>query len=779
LKNLLGRLMSRPYEELRAIADAWGTITRDPNPTHNDLAIAVYHTMVEKPSVRGVWSSLDSESHRFIIWLLGQRNMMSILDDVPGHIALDPAEALPLVEQARRIGIVDVDEVLVRGTRVVSSGDNLYSWAPKSQVEAVRRRVVSISAEGAKVLREVIEESKRPAPTDEPFASLLGSLEQEEILRIAATWKLPEAHRYYKQELVGVMSEFIATGRSRDTLLDPLSPPSRGLFEFLAQRGGHSTSTEAKRNFQWEERDLRAALLPLVNRALVWDHLAGDSRLLFVPRDLLATSSVQLPSSLPQPKLSTAAPHAVENRLPYEMPWDLLTILNTAARQELSLTLQENRITKRIAKRINDALIHPGDAHSGTDYIDALIHISQAAGLLAANGREEHPSLHITPRADEWAKLSFTAQRRRLYGFWLEDRKWAEPAAYGTIYWWNCDLTGARKRLTEHIARLPVNEWIGLDAFLRRINMVDPFIIWSQDELVRRFGLRVLQGFRNQWFDIEGRILADMLRTVLCWLGVVEIGRDKQKRFLAFRVTESGIGLLGSPEGDQQSAPRLPQPAIEKCFLVQPNFEVLVINPESRPIWALLKMADLVRHDRVSVYALNKASIMRAIEDGQSDEDLIKLLTRYSDKGLPQNVEQSIHDWSRLIKRVELTTATILEVTDPSVLDELAASRKTKRLIARRLSPTVAIVQSPESAENGHEEPVARVMRELRAAGYFPRVIEEERASDKLVEHKPTRRRSSAKGKGVESRTKSSTSLDGALSDPVGATEAPRKTGTG
>ena len=765
MKNLLGRLMSRPFEELRSIADTWGTLTRDPNPTHNDLAIASYHTLVEKPSVRGVWSSLDSEAHRFINWLLAQRNMMAILDDVPGHLSLDPEVAFPLVERMRRIGLVDVDEVLVRGSRVVSSGDNLYSWAPKSQVEAVRRRVVSISAEEAKVLREVIEESKHPAPVDEPFSTLLGSLEPEEILRIASTWKLPEAHRYYKQELIGVMSEFVATGRSRDTLLDPLSQPSRSLFSFLAENGGHSTSLETKRNFRWEERDLRVALLPLVNRALVWDVLSGDTRVLFIPRDLLSGGASQLPSNLPQPKMSAPVPYAAESHLSYEMPWDLLTILSMAEQQVLSLTLQEGRITKRVAKRINEALIHPGDLKAGSDYIDALIHLAGAVGLLAPNG-EEHPALHPTPRAQEWAKLSFDAQRQRLYGFWQEDRKWAEPAAYGTIYWWNSDLTGARKRLAEHLARLPAGEWISLDSFLRRINTVDPFIIWSQEELVRRFGLRVLQGFRNQWFDIEGRILADMLKTMLLWLGIAEVGRDKQKRFLSFRLTESAANLLQPADPDKQSALRAPHSTLEKSLLVQPNFEVLVIHPESRPIWGLLKMTELVRHDRVSVYALNKASVMRAIEGGLSPDDITGLLKRYADKGLPQNVEQSIHDWARLIKRVELRVTTLLEVDDASVLDELAAARKTKKLIARRLSPTAALITLPEAADNGHEEPMSRLMRELRSAGYFPRLLEENATPTKLTEAKPTRRRSTTTiGKSPTPQQDET------------PTEAPRKTG--
>jgi hypothetical protein len=83
LKNLLGRLMSRPADELRAIAGVWGTITRDPTPSQNDLAIAVYHTMVDPSAVRGVWENVWPEDRTFLTWLLGQRNMLAIVDDVP------------------------------------------------------------------------------------------------------------------------------------------------------------------------------------------------------------------------------------------------------------------------------------------------------------------------------------------------------------------------------------------------------------------------------------------------------------------------------------------------------------------------------------------------------------------------------------------------------------------------------------------------------------------------------------------------------------------------
>ena len=707
--------MSRPFEELKVIAAAWGTINRDQNPTHNDLAIAVYHNMVERSAARNIWENLDPDARAFLGWLLNQRNMLALVDDLPAQFARPDEEITPILDLSRRLGLVDVDEVMVRGTRVVSSGDNLYAWAPKNQAEAVKRRVVSIAAEEAKVLREIIDESKSLAPFDEPFAALLEGLDQEEIQRIAATWKLPETTRYYKSELIGVMSEFLAAGQGRQLLIESLPQNSQRLLEFIEGESGKARAGEARIHFQWDEREMRAAVVPLVQRALLWDVLVGDRRYLYVPQDLLNRSSGGGESApLMQPKLIAPAPYSTDSRLPYEMPWDLLTLLATGLQGELQLTLQDSRITKRAAKRINDAFLHPADIKSDSEYIDMVVHMARSLGLLLEQ-QGDQVTLSLAPKADEWSRLTFEAQRRRLYGLWQEDRKWAEPATYGTIYWWNSDLTGARKRLTKHLAGLTVGEWINLDGFLRRVQLIDPFLIWSQDELVRRFGLRALQGFRSHWFEIEGRIISDMLRTMLNWLGAVEIGRDKQRRFISFRVTPEGHALFAEGNGhksDIRSATSL---------LVQPNFEVLVIHPESEVVWNLLRIADLVRHDRVSVYIINKESVVRAVESGLAGDQIAAFLEANSGKTLPQNVAHSIADWERVIKRLDIAEVMILEVADPAVLDELMVSRKTKKHIARRLTPTVALAHLPASTEGTRETPAQRLLKELRAAGYFPR----------------------------------------------------------
>jgi hypothetical protein len=717
--------MSRPLDELRVIAATWGTVTRDAVPSQNDLAIAAYHTLVDPSAIRGVWENLEVEDRAFLAWLMNQRNMLAIVDDVPGLIDRPPDETAAILERLRQAGLVDVDEVMVRGNKVVSSGDNLYAWAARNNAEAVLRKVVSIAAELAKVLREIIDESKRPAPFDEPFHALLANLEEPEVKRIATVWKLPDASRYFKSELVGIMSEFLGTGQGKTLLLGGLSPAAQSFYSFLEAEGGRAPARQVKKHFGWNERELRGASYHLLQRGLVWDALDDNRRVFFIPNNLLKGGQSGITKLAPnlQPKLDAPAPYAALSRYPYEMAWDMLTLLSEASQVDLQLTLQDTRITKRVAKKVNDSFLQPEDLKTGStsEYVDATVHMAQALALLAERTGEQ-PALTLTPRSEDWAKLSFDAQRRRLFGLWLEDRKWSEPATYGTIYWWNSDLTGARKRLVQHLLELPTEKWISLEGFLKQVQLTDPFIIWGQDELVRRYGLRALQGFRNQWQEIEGRIVGDMIRTMLHWLGVVDLGRDKQKRLLSFRLTESARTLLDPESG---AVDPIQAHDTQSAILVQPNFEVLVLQPDSRVLWTLMRVADLVRHDRVSVYAINKESVLRAVEQGISPTEITAFLTTHTGKRLPQNVSQSISDWARLIKHLHVQRLTIIEVEDPAILDELTTARKTRKYVARRISPTVAVATLPEVSDTARDDAWQRLMKDLRAAGYVPHFSEE------------------------------------------------------
>jgi hypothetical protein len=226
----------------------------------------------------------------------------------------------------------------------------------------------------------------------------------------------------------------------------------------------------------------------------------------------------------------------------------------------------------------------------------------------------------------------------------------------------------------------------------------------------------------------EGALLTGMLTGALLWLGAVDVGRDRAGKPVAFRLTPAGARLVGHP-----AAP----PDVEtvgKPFLVQPNFEVLVLAPEARALWTLLLAADLTRHDRVSVYTLTKESVLRARASGVGATELQDFLTGNSQKAVPQNVLQCISDWAHAYKRTLLEKATLLEVENAEVLDELLSSRRLKGFVARRLTPTIALIKLPPTTLWTRDDPWHKLAKELKAAGYFPEIIEEPGAE------KPTRR---------------------------------------
>ncbi|HUP26889.1 MAG TPA: helicase-associated domain-containing protein, partial [Chloroflexia bacterium] len=123
-------------------------------------------------------------------------------------------------------------------------------------------------------------------------------------------------------------------------------------------------------------------------------------------------------------------------------------------------------------------------------------------------------------------------------------------------------------------------------------------------------------------------------------------------------------------------------------------------------------------------YVLSKEGVGRATEGGMSADDMVGLLERNSGKELPQNVAHSIRDWARLVKRLNVQQVTLLEVDEAVVLDELMSSRKTRKLVLRRLSPTTAIALLPDNDASTRDDPLQRYVRDLRAAGYIPKLSE-------------------------------------------------------
>ncbi len=705
LKNLLGRLMGRSYDELKKTATA---LQLPPfKGGQNELAVLLYRELMDEMAVKWVWDEMSSAEHQFLHWLMEQRGMAAFVDSIPLAMTLAPDEVERMLAHLSRLGVVDVEEVTTKGNRVTATQ---YRFAYGANMgSGDERQAVSISNEVARVLKKLAQEITEPPRFDASISKLFDYYELAQLEQIALAWRLKFTQpAYYKEEVADLLLEALSQPERVANMVSILPPSAKAIYDLLRQHGGRMKLVELRKQAGLAETDLRQSLRHLAQRFLVLETYERATRTFFIPKDILQPH-VPVTKEPPPLELLDGEPTTKRVVPGYALAWDILSVLNFVQQNQVTLTAQDSRIPKRLVKRINDMLLVQEQSEGR---LDLVLHAALSLDLL----EQEGSLLVTTPRTEDWAaNLTFASQQRRLFKMWLDDRRWFEPMVMSNGYWWGGDITAGRKQVVGKLAALEPGRWYSALSLLHHIEQADPFVFRSKADTVRYLGYRNLTRFHQEWPQREGRLLLNVVETGLHWLGMVDTGYDAEGNFVAFRIKPEAMELLQS--GGEGKLPKM-HTRTHKMLLLQPNFEVLVFHPESGPLWRLLKFTDLARHDMVSVYTITRESVTRALEGDMSVADILKFLAEESQREVPQNVARSIEDWGRSIKRVRLSDATILEVDDPSVLDELAASRKTASYLVRRLSPTHALVNLPETNAWARDSAMQKVAKALKAAGY-------------------------------------------------------------
>ena len=171
MKNLLGRLMGRSFDDLKAIAAAWQIPLSHPqSQRRGDHPLPGDGRKDQHPRHLG---NARRRAARLSGLAAGAASIMAFMDELPALLNRPAEEVEALLASLAGLGLVDVEEALVRGNRLVSAGDNLYAWGLRSQAPVSRRRVVSMSGEMSRALGAVLGENNGAAPFEEPLAALL------------------------------------------------------------------------------------------------------------------------------------------------------------------------------------------------------------------------------------------------------------------------------------------------------------------------------------------------------------------------------------------------------------------------------------------------------------------------------------------------------------------------------------------------------------------------------------------------------------------------------
>jgi hypothetical protein len=199
---------------------------------------------------------------------------------------------------------------------------------------------------------------------------------------------------------------------------------------------------------------------------------------------------------------------------------------------------------------------------------------------------------------------------------------------------------------------------------------------------------------------VDGEILSGLIASSLYEMGIVALGYDstdpvqekKPVNPVAFMVTDLGAAALSASSNETHVEESSGEQS--RTLIVQPNSELLLLQPDWPTLFSLLPFAQLNQAGMVSRLTLTRASFLRALSQGKNVEQLQSILQQHSQKEVPQNVSYNLADWVRAYKEVTFSQVYLIEIPSENLANEIVASGKLTSFGLRRIAPCVLAVSN-------------------------------------------------------------------------------------
>jgi hypothetical protein len=317
-----------------------------------------------------------------------------------------------------------------------------------------------------------------------------------------------------------------------------------------------------------------------------------------------------------------------------------------------------------------------------------------------------------TAQVKRWLTASTARQLFVLQEAWRDDPTWNDLCRVPGLLCdaengWpqRCDAVATRRALLALLARCPPEVWWSGPSFAAAVKAFHPdfqrpdgdYASWYIRD---RASGQYLSGFES-WDQVEGALIADLLAGPLRWLGVVATAADGPG--MVYRLTEAGARFLGLLSREAESSPSPP-------IAVHPDFRVELPAPASLYVrFQLERFAD-VEGEEPCRYRLTVGGLGRALVRDVRVEQVLAFLQQASGRPIPPNVVGQLRTWAGRFGRVELQEVALLRTKSERALKELSVLPETRALIAKVLSPTMALVR---------KEDLTRLRKALRELGYL------------------------------------------------------------
>ncbi len=575
------------------------------------------------------------------------------------------------------------------------------------------------------------------------------------MLRAIAQRRGIELTSNRQREVVEQLAEVLAQPESMADVLETLRPQEREALESLVSEGGRKKTHiffrqygeirpfgpgRLERERPWES-PISAAEGPVLSPAeglwysgLVYrafDEVEGQtSEFIFVPQDLLPLlpgvekePPALAPAVAPAVVKTASTPSAIRQG-------DLTLVQDTCAflshlQNEDVKPLKDGSLARRdmegISKRF---LVKESEDEQGTERLAFLQHLCQRLRLVHTSEGFLKPN---PPEARRWLKAPRGEQLRALQEAWRDDPDWNELWRVKSL---RCEPTGwrndpllARKKILEHLARCPPQQWLSLVSFTDTIKKSEPDFQRPDGDYTSWYIRQVatgqyLTGFEH-WDQVEGALVVHLVTKPLHWLGVTSLGYDAGGTPRAFLITPWGAAFLGLP-GKMPAEAALPlrqsfDRAQDKAqdiapMVVRPDFTI--IAPGKGSLYDRLQLERIAAWQSSGdfyVYRITRDSLARGLRQGITIEMILAFLKRVSGGKVPKNVVSALRNWDKRRGQIRLRRALLLQVENELTMEELSTLPQTSVYLREIISPRAAIVA---------QEDWPKLLDELRKLGY-------------------------------------------------------------
>jgi hypothetical protein len=549
---------------------------------------------------------------------------------------------------------------------------------------------------------------------DRTKMQLVSVLEEYDVPALQAMVALHEVHgyglQYHRYDSAGLARSLagkLVQHQTIEAAWEKLDPGAQKLCRWLCRADGMEETAQLRAALGINKPALSRHLHQLESYGLVFDTFSGQEHKVFIGRgifkvlraligemDQMAEKTHQIPSVI---ELQEAPPmlHEAHGQLLY----DLAIVVGATYQMAIEPT-QAGRVSKRLANKIFP-LLHgsrPAYYEDTDNYLDMAFAIAEHLELLELRASVGQKARYLPgPKLAAWGNLQTDEQVRMLLACWCDptNRGWSDiagvnyrPNSYSYSYY--LDMHSARKGLLEYLAlECQPGQWYALRPFLQNAKANDPLLLRDQSRYAAYGGVRNRKDVIANWDHSDGEIITGMLASTLNELGLVTIGYQTTPSLNGDKDLSNPDAFCFTDLAAQVLWRKQPASQVERgrTLIVQPNFELLLLQPDYLTLYQLLPFARVDQVEMVSRLTLTQESVRRGVEAGCGVERTLQILQEHSQKDLPQNVLYTLEDWGRLYKNATVSQMILLEVGSETVADEICSSAKLRTLELRRLGP--------------------------------------------------------------------------------------------